>query len=89
MAQKQAEIFAAEIIAQGGPVSYNGHLIKDSTAIALIAYVQRLGTDLFAVPPTAPPAEKPAEAPATETPPTESATTTDAVPETTPTVASR
>jgi cytochrome c oxidase cbb3-type subunit I/II len=89
MAQKQAEVFAAEIINQGGPVSYNGHLIKDSTAIALIAYVQRLGTDLFAVTPAAPPAEKPAEAPATETPTIESAPTTDAVPKTTPTMASR
>jgi cytochrome c oxidase cbb3-type subunit I/II len=46
MAKQQAETIAAEIIAQGGPVAYQGHLIKDSTAIALIAYLQRLGTDL-------------------------------------------
>lgn len=45
IAQAQAEKVAAEIIAQGGPVSYGDHLIKDSTAIALIAYLQRVGTD--------------------------------------------
>jgi cytochrome c oxidase cbb3-type subunit I/II len=49
MAQLQAAAIASEIIAQGGPVSFNGHLIKDSTAIALIAYLQRLGKDLFRV----------------------------------------
>jgi cytochrome c oxidase cbb3-type subunit I/II len=55
IARKQAEKVAAEIVAQSGQVEYNGHLIKDSTAIALIAYMQRLGTDLF----------KPEESPAT------------------------
>ena len=55
VARKQAEKVAAEIVAQSGQVEYNGHLIKDSTAIALIAYMQRLGTDLF----------KPEESPAT------------------------
>ncbi len=49
MARTQSEAIAAEIIAQGGPVTYNGELIKDSTAIALIAYLQRLGRDLFRV----------------------------------------
>jgi cytochrome c oxidase cbb3-type subunit I/II len=48
LARKQAEIIAAEIITQGGPVQYNSELIKDSTVIALIAYLQRMGKDLFA-----------------------------------------
>ncbi len=46
LAQKQAESIAAEIIGQGGPVAYRGTLIKDTAVIALIAYIQRLGTDL-------------------------------------------
>ena len=46
MATKQAESIAAEIIGQGGPVAYEGNFIKDTSAIALIAYIQRLGTDL-------------------------------------------
>ena len=47
LAKEQAERVAAEIITQGGPVEYNGHLIKESSAIALIAYLKRVGTDLF------------------------------------------
>jgi cytochrome c oxidase cbb3-type subunit I/II len=47
IARLQADKIAAEIIAQGGSVDYNGQLIKDSTAIALIAYLQRLGIDLY------------------------------------------
>ena len=47
LAKEQAEKVAAEIISLGGPVEYNGHLIKDSTAIALIAYLKRVGTDLL------------------------------------------
>jgi cytochrome c oxidase cbb3-type subunit I/II len=62
VARLQAEKIAAEIIAQGGGVDYNGQLIKDSTAIALIAYLQRLGTDLYK---TEAPAAAPAVAPAT------------------------
>ena len=54
MAHKQAEAVAAEIIAQGGTVSFEGKLIKDATAIALIAYLQRLGKDLFRVETPAP-----------------------------------
>ncbi len=46
VAQRQAEKIASEIISQGGPVSHEGHLIKDSTVIALIAYIQRLGVDI-------------------------------------------
>lgn len=61
VARLQAEKIAAEIISQGGSVDYNGQLIKDSTAIALIAYLQRLGTDLDK---TETPAAAPATAPA-------------------------
>ena len=46
VARKQSEVVAADIISQGGPVAYEGNLIKDTAAIALIAYIQRLGTDL-------------------------------------------
>ncbi len=49
MARKQAELVAAEIIAQGGTVSFEGQLIKDATGIALIAYLQRMGKDLYRV----------------------------------------
>jgi cytochrome c oxidase cbb3-type subunit I/II len=66
MAQQQASVIAAEIIAQGGPVSYNNHLIKDSTAIALIAYLQRLGKDLYRVETPAPAPQEP-PAPSTTT----------------------
>jgi cytochrome c oxidase cbb3-type subunit I/II len=48
-ARLQAEKVAADIIAQGGRVEHDGQLIKDATAIAVIAYLQRLGTDLFKV----------------------------------------
>jgi cytochrome c oxidase cbb3-type subunit I/II len=48
-ARLQAEKVAADIIAHGGRVEHDGQLIKDATAIALIAYLQRLGTDLFKV----------------------------------------
>lgn len=57
VARLQADKIAAEIISQGESVDYNGQLIKDSTAIALIAYLQRLGTDLYKT-------EEPAAAPA-------------------------
>ena len=59
MAHKQADAVAAEIIAQGGTVSFEGKLIKDATAIALIAYLQRLGKDLYRVEPPAPAVETP------------------------------
>ena len=39
---KQAEAVAAEIVAQGGPPK-----TFDKQAVALIAYLQRLGIDLF------------------------------------------
>jgi len=52
MAQKQAEEIAAQIVSQGGPMMRtinNGESLKtmDSQAIALIAYLQRIGTDIF------------------------------------------
>lgn len=56
LARKQALEIAAEIVAQGGPANK-----QDKQAIALIAYLQRLGTDLFRT-------EEPAEsAPGQET----------------------
>lgn len=63
VARLQAEKIAAEIISQGGGVDRNGRLIKDSTAIALIAYLQRLGTDLYKTEtPVAAPTAAPANA---------------------------
>ena len=70
LARLQAEKVAAQIVLQGGPVEYNGHMIKDSTAIALIAYLQRVGTDLTR---TEEPA-KPKEADATVADPTADST---------------
>ena len=54
LANKQAESIAAEIIGQGGPVAYRGILIKDTAVMALIAYIQRLGTDLSRPAPVTP-----------------------------------
>ncbi|PAY18307.1 cytochrome C oxidase Cbb3 [Rhodopirellula sp. SM50] len=45
IAYKQAEKVAADIVAQGGPAS-----TMDKQAVALIAYLQRVGVDLFATP---------------------------------------
>jgi cytochrome c oxidase cbb3-type subunit I/II len=69
LAKEQAERVAAEIISLGGPVEYNGHLIKDSTVIALIAYLKRVGTDLYKTeePKTSEP-QPPAEAPMAQDP---------------------
>jgi cytochrome c oxidase cbb3-type subunit I/II len=68
VAFKQAEAIAAEIVAQGGPAS-----TFDKQAIAVIAYLQRMGTDLFRTPepegePAAPADGAPAEGAAEETP---------------------
>jgi cytochrome c oxidase cbb3-type subunit I/II len=51
IAERQAEVIAAEIISQGGPVEQelpDGSVVltKDTQAVALIAYLQRLGVDL-------------------------------------------
>jgi len=78
-ARKQAEAVAADVVKQGGPAG-----MQEKQAIALIAYLQRVGTDLFhteepkkkvdenATPAdVAPPAEAPATAavtPADQTP---------------------
>ncbi len=45
VARRQSERIAAEIVAQGGPAA-----MFDKQAIALIAYLQRIGTDLFKTP---------------------------------------
>ncbi len=63
LAQKQAESIAADIVSQGGPVMRpiaGGETLMtmDAQAIALIAYLQRLGVDYF----------KPADAPESSTP---------------------
>jgi cytochrome c oxidase cbb3-type subunit I/II len=42
MARRQAEEIAADIVKQGGPAG-----VHEKQAIALIAYLQRLGTDIF------------------------------------------
>jgi len=62
VAMKQAERIAAEIVEQGGPAK-----TYEKQAVALIAYLQRIGVDLFAE------EENPAEATPTddETPPTQ------------------
>lgn len=62
MARAQAERVAADIVSQGGPVHRilpNGErvLVMDTQAVALIAYLQRLGTDRFRPPEGEPAAE--------------------------------
>jgi cytochrome c oxidase cbb3-type subunit I/II len=46
MARLQAEEVAAEIVSQGGPVKQGDYLVMNTQAVALIAYLQRLGIDL-------------------------------------------
>lgn len=48
IARKQAEVIAAEIVSQGGPVKRGNLMTFDTQAVALIAYLQRMGTDIFA-----------------------------------------
>ncbi|MGI9472982.1 MAG: cytochrome-c oxidase, cbb3-type subunit II [Rubripirellula sp.] len=56
MARDQAERIAADIVSQGGTVSRGDLMTLDTQAVALIAYLQRMGTDIFAPPaPAAPP----------------------------------
>ncbi len=62
LARRQAEEVAADIVQQGGPAA-----MHEKQAIALIAYLQRVGTDLFAT------EEPAAETPATDAPATEAA----------------
>ena len=56
LAKAQGIDVAATIVAQGGPKG-----LEDKEVVALIAYLQRLGTDLFAKP-AAPPAPNAAPA---------------------------
>ncbi|MEM9365954.1 MAG: cytochrome-c oxidase, cbb3-type subunit I [Planctomycetota bacterium] len=57
-ARQQAETIAADIVSQGGPimmqrVSKDPLMVMDSQAVALIAYLQRLGVDIFQPAPAA------------------------------------
>lgn len=47
-AKEQAERIAAEIVSTGGSIQRGGVMTLESQAVALIAYLQRLGTDLNA-----------------------------------------
>jgi len=58
MARQQASTLAAEVVQQGGPEG-----LEDKKIIALVAYLQRLGTDLFKEPPSAPAAMAPENIP--------------------------
>ena len=61
-AREQAQKIAEAIVTQGGPKG-----LEDKRVIALVAYMQRLGTDIRNLPPPgepALPAATPAEAPA-------------------------
>ncbi|TWU22218.1 hypothetical protein Pla52o_32730 [Novipirellula galeiformis] len=74
LARKQAEVLAADVVSQGGPVKRGEVMTFDSQAIALIAFLQRVGTDIFATPEPAAKPEEPAEAaPAEATPAEETA----------------
>jgi cytochrome c oxidase cbb3-type subunit I/II len=59
LARAQAQDVADKIAQQGGPKG-----LEDKQVVALIAYVQRLGTDLFATPEVAPAAPLAAPVPA-------------------------
>jgi cytochrome c oxidase cbb3-type subunit I/II len=48
-AKAQAADIAGKIVAQGGPKG-----LEDKDVVAVIAYLQRIGTDLFAKPPAGP-----------------------------------
>jgi cytochrome c oxidase cbb3-type subunit I/II len=62
VAREQAERIAADIVSQGGSVQRGDVMTFDSQAVAVIAYLQRLGTDLTAPPaPTEPAPTEPAE----------------------------
>jgi len=51
VAREQARKIALEIVDQGGPAG-----LEDKQIVALIAYLQRLGTDLMKAPPESQPA---------------------------------
>jgi cytochrome c oxidase cbb3-type subunit I/II len=48
---RQAELVAADIVSQGGPVIHDDNLLMNSSGIALIAYLQRLGMVTTSSPP--------------------------------------
>ena len=54
LARRQGEVIAAEIVSQGGPAA-----MHEKKAMALIAYLQRLGTDIFKTPEKPEKPEKP------------------------------
>jgi cytochrome c oxidase cbb3-type subunit I/II len=65
VAREQALQIAQDIVAQGGPAG-----LEDKQIVALVAYLQRLGTDLMKAPPAAEPGSPPlAEPSAPATPP--------------------
>lgn len=61
LAKAQAKLIAEDIVKNGGPEG-----LEDKQVVALIAYLQRLGTDLFAAPASPTPAAEPAPAVAGE-----------------------
>ena len=58
LAREQATAFYEALEAQAGLTEFEGRSVRDSKAIALIAYLERLGVDIFATP------EAPADEPA-------------------------
>jgi len=48
---RQAELVAADIVSQGGPVIHDDNLLMNSSGVALIAYLQRLGMVTTSSPP--------------------------------------
>ncbi|EMI18053.1 Cytochrome C oxidase, monohem subunit/FixO [Rhodopirellula maiorica SM1] len=71
IARKQAEVIAADVVSQGGPVQRGELMTFDTKAIALIAFLQRVGTDIFATPEAEPTEETPGDPAAAEEPETE------------------
>ncbi|MDQ2642934.1 MAG: cytochrome-c oxidase, cbb3-type subunit I [Myxococcota bacterium] len=61
MARSQAQEIAAELLAQGGPAG-----LENKKIVALIAYLQRLGTDIRKAPPALPADKAPVAANAKE-----------------------
>ncbi len=68
-ARKQAKVIADEIVLQGGPPN-----LQDKQVVAMIAYLQRLGTDLFKAAPESVPETAPASTSAPSSGPAPSAT---------------
>ncbi|WP_372723760.1 cytochrome-c oxidase, cbb3-type subunit I [Novipirellula sp.] len=71
IARKQAEVIAADVVSQGGPVQRGELMTFDTKAIALIAFLQRVGTDIFATPEPEAKEETPADPATAEEPATE------------------